>query len=74
MPHLRKPLLTFIMKRSVEPLFVVLAVLLGIGSGYMHVIIPDPTIVALAALASAMFLGFARPPRRACGRARRNGA
>lgn len=51
------------MKRSVHPWFCLLAVLLGVASGYVHVIAPDPTIVALLALASAMFLALVRPER-----------
>jgi hypothetical protein len=51
------------MKRSYEPVFWLIAVVLGVASGYVHVIEPDPTMVALLALASAMFLGFARPER-----------
>jgi hypothetical protein len=39
------------------------AVAMGLASGYIHVLVPDPTIAALLALAAAMFLGFARPER-----------
>ncbi len=50
-------------KRSSDALYAVVAVVLGLMSGYVHLIAPDPTIVALLALAGAMFLGIARPQR-----------
>ena len=52
-----------VVTRNNECLFWLLAVLFGVASGYLHVIVPDPTIVALTALVGAMFLGFARPQR-----------
>lgn len=40
-----------------------MAAALGVASGYAHLVDPDPTIVALLALASAMLLGVAQPRR-----------
>ncbi len=51
------------MKSRFEPLFWVIAAALGLGSGYVHLVTSDPTLVALLALASAMFLGFVQPHR-----------
>lgn len=51
------------MSSKYEPLFWAIALLLGLASGYVHLIIPDPTVVALLALASAMFLGLTQPRR-----------
>jgi hypothetical protein len=51
------------MKRSSEPLWWAVALMLGLASGYVHVIVPDPTVVALLALASAMFVGFMQPEK-----------
>jgi hypothetical protein len=50
-------------KRISDVWFVVIAVGLGLASGYVHLIAPDPTIVALLALVCAMFLGLMRPAR-----------
>ena len=46
-----------------DGLFYALAVLMGIGSGVLHVTVEDPLLTALAVLAATMFLGFMRPER-----------
>lgn len=51
------------MKRLHDAWFAGLAILLGLAAGYVHLIAPDPTIVALLALMCAMFLGVVRPER-----------
>lgn len=48
---------------SHDALFYALAVLLGIGSGVVHVAVEDPLLTALAVLMATMFLGFMRPER-----------
>jgi hypothetical protein len=48
-------------KRKFDLWFIVIAVVLGLASGYVHLVAPDPTIVALLALVCAMFLGLMRP-------------
>jgi hypothetical protein len=50
-------------KRTSDAWFVATAVVLGLVSGYVHLIVEDPTVAALLALASAMFLGLTRPAR-----------
>lgn len=51
------------MARSSQLLWYAIALVLGLASGYVHMLAPDPTVVALLALASAMFVSFMRPER-----------
>ena len=49
--------------RKSDALFYVIAVVLGILCGAVHVAVQDPLLTALAVLASTMVLGYVRPAR-----------
>jgi hypothetical protein len=46
-----------------DAVYYVLAVVLGILGGMLHVALRDPLLTALLVLSSTMFLGFMRPSR-----------
>jgi hypothetical protein len=44
-----------------RPLFWILAVVLGVAAGYIHLLEPDPTMAALLVVAFTMALGVSQP-------------